>query len=278
MPTTMTKVESLQAEIDRLNELNQILLDQLFEHGQPCGPIEDYIEMSDGTHHDAYRIFGRNDYLEYINDKSSFSPHPDGALSKFQVICRKWLVRRDLSPDIFEADTEEEEEEEVKNIKAPTYIPTGPFTLIKAFCGFDPLYRHKKISGFIREAEKHAATWEGAYGNKYFMSCLDISTPSWQWHRKNLQLIKYEEIINPTESVIYIKGDLAQDLSWEAREIRSIHSGSHYRSRLMKLLYNYSGPATTVKQLKQYCRDNQIVGYSKLKKAELKQLIIKTPH
>jgi hypothetical protein len=110
--TAEKEVKSLQAEIDRLNELNQILLDQLFDHGQPCGPIEDYIEMNDGTHHDAYRIFGRNDYLEYINDKSSFSTHPDGALSKFQVICRKWLVRRDLSPDIFEADTEEEEEVE----------------------------------------------------------------------------------------------------------------------------------------------------------------------
>ena len=160
----------------------------------------------------------------------------------------------------------------IKNIKAPpTYIPTGPFTLIKAFVGFDPLYRHKKISGFIREAERQDQDgWiftTRPNGNR---------KTRWEWHRKNLELIELKYIINPDRNDLWEISNLTKFLNRREEEAQYWLHKNDYKPSLMKLL-DYR-QATTVKQLKQYCRDNQIVGYSKLKKAELKQLIIKTPH
>jgi hypothetical protein len=333
----MTQVESLQTENNRLVELQQVLINQIafYDDGDL---IEMYLERIGfrHEHHDAYRIFGKPHYLQYIKDRFEREDTDMRYLNLFQVICRKWLVRRDLSPDIFEADQQVKflelnqksemnlkyileappnmtsttmtfmeyenriiklqqvvrlrrkyKQWRIKNIKAPpTYIPTGPFNIIKKFCGFDPLYRHKKISGFIREAEyNHHYTgtrlisrnpYTGDDGYHFQDAHFPPERRPWEWHRNNSKLLELKAIINPRSYERGIMGSLARDLQHGESCINHIQDRIDYKSSLIKLL-DYR-QATTVKQLKQYCRDNKIVGYSKLKKAELKQLIIKTPH
>ena len=211
--TTMTQVESLQTENNRLVELQQVLINQIafYDDGDL---IEMYLERIGfrHEHHDAYRIFGKPHYLQYIKDRFERENTDMRYLNLFQVICRKWLVRRDLSPDIFEADTEEEEEYH--------------------FCGEtggehdDIECCHKKVLvGYTCVIEN----------TSYCIDCFKKYEPLQHWTDEDDKKLKI----------------------W----------GVESRTNRM-----------TVKQLKQYCRDNQIVGYSKLKKAELKQLIIKTPH
>ena len=91
---------------------------------------------------------------------------------------------------------------------------------------------------------------------------------------KNLELIELKYIINPDRNDLWEISNLTKFLNRREEEAQYWLHKNDYKPSLMKLL-DYR-QATTVKQLKQYCRDNQIVGYSKLKKAELKQLIIKS--
>ena len=141
--TAEKEVKSLQTENNRLVELNQVLINQLafYDDGDL---IETYIERIGFAHehHDAYRIFGKPHYLQYIKDRFERENTDMRYLNLFQVICRKWLVRRDLSPDIFEADTEVEEEEE-----DPLEAKIDKMTVkqLKAFCKDNKIKNYSKL-------------------------------------------------------------------------------------------------------------------------------------
>ena len=146
--TAEKEVNSLQTENNRLVELNQVLINLVGDYDDG-DLIELYLERvgMKKEHHDAYRIFGKPHYLQYIKDRFERENTDMCYLNLFQVICRKWLVRRDLSPDIFEADTEEEEEVEEEEVEDPLEAKIDKMTVkqLKAFCKDNTIKNYTKL-------------------------------------------------------------------------------------------------------------------------------------
>jgi len=87
----------------QLNDQVCILWEMVTSTGDE--PIENLLEIG-YTHAEAYSVFPE-DYQSWFCNSEEYGEF-DEMLPKFQALCRKWLVRKDLSPD---SDEREEEED-----------------------------------------------------------------------------------------------------------------------------------------------------------------------
>lgn len=173
----------------------------------------------------------------------------------------------------------------IKNIKAPpTYFPSGPFKLIKEYVGFDPTYRHKKIAGFIKSELGEISMWQhrnnGAAWTRPFQ---------WEWHDayNNLKAyktpekkaavlafsgeVRYNSHLYDLECIVARRQYAATVRPWAVTKM------THWNYKLMIMLSPKKCKIhkITIADLKQYCRENNMVGYSRLNKTQLCHFILK---
>ena len=176
----------------------------------------------------------------------------------------------------------------VKNVKAPpTYFPTGPFKLIKAYAGFDPTYRHKKIAGFIKSELGEHSMWQHRNRDANW-----TRPHQWNWHDAYNELEAYKTPEKKAAVLAFRNDGLAfynnrLDELQRAVERRrydatvypyrvTCMANWHYKFMIMISPRKSKIQKITIGDLKQYCRENRMVGFSKhTKKADLQQFIIK---
>ena len=179
----------------------------------------------------------------------------------------------------------------IKNVKAPpTYFPTGPFKLIKEYVGFDPTYRHKKIAGFIKSELGENSMWQHRHGDAAW-----TRPPQWEWHEQNIELEKFKDNKEAfIDRLILVSGgpradalvsynyhlrnreDKLKRLAWMAVVATPCYS-PRWHVKLMRMLSPKKCKICkiTIADLKQFCRENKMVGYSSLNKTQLCHFILK---
>jgi hypothetical protein len=164
-----------------------------------------------------------------------------------------------------------------------TYFPLNCFALIKDFAGFDPTYRHKKIASLIRRAKithKSGTThtdWSEIQYNPEIKGC----RRRFRFNYKNEQLPgTVRRLIISFRGRPVPQHELSL-LCWGGVISRCPHLTGYVRNTYIKphiLLYSTiaSGVCTaTLKDLKQYCRDNKMKGFSKHNLKTIKGFILK---
>jgi len=192
-----------------------------------------------------------------------------------------------------------------------TYLPTNCFALIKSFAGFDARFRQKKIAGMIKNLNPHTSdripiTFKVRYiiekSRLLKQICDDIreeaNNDRWysnmQHHYYNGTLasigLDYEDYKHWRDNNDYVQSldaacllcRYAQDAKQRARySANKVVAAMNKPAPLIRLL-TYTRPGfivrkgdVTLKELKQYCRENNMRGFSKHKKQALQTFILK---
>ena len=163
-----------------------------------------------------------------------------------------------------------------------TYFPLNCFALIKDFAGFDPTYRHKKIASLIRRAKIMRVYYSGGWSEIQYNPEIKGCRRRFRFNYKNEQLPDtVRRLIISFRGRHVPQHDLSFRLSRGGVIVRCPHLTGYVRNTYIKphiLLYSTiaSGVCTaTLKDLKQYCRDNKMKGFSKHNLQTIKGFILK---
>ena len=166
-----------------------------------------------------------------------------------------------------------------------TYFPPNVFNNIKAYAGFDPTWRYKKIAKAVKAHVKwtiftNENEWAGPARTMIVFvrdGCGDLFSKG----KKNSFKFIYKPYVwsRSYEGYGNILG-LPSTIKKYNYDCMYYRLGPPTRIRQHILLDNWitqtTGPKNlTMKDLKQYCRDNKMKGYSKFKKTELIRFIMK---
>ena len=163
-----------------------------------------------------------------------------------------------------------------------TYFPLNCFALIKDFAGFDPTYRHKKIASLIRRAKitHQSGTTHTDWSEIQYYPEIKGCRRRFRFTYNN----NNEQLPDTVRRVIISfrgRRHLSFRLCRGGVIIRCRHLTGYVRNTYIKphiLLYSTiaSGVCTaTLKDLKQYCRDNKMKGFSKHNLTTIKGFILK---